>query len=64
MSAQTESSRFDHWEGIGFAPDGAEVHSQGRQPLGARTQNQEFTPLGRRFIAGEPHSRGGSRPWL
>ena len=26
------SSRFDHWEGIGFAPDGAEVHSQGRSP--------------------------------
>ena len=38
---------------IGFAPYGAEVHSQGRlSPLGKRTRNKNPAPSGRRFVVG------------
>jgi hypothetical protein len=58
------SSRFDHCEGVGFAPEGAEVHSQGRQPLGKRKPFKNPAPAGRRFIAGEPQSIQGRKPPL
>ena len=43
-------------------PVGAEVNSQGRQPLGERTQNKDPAPLGRAFIAASPIPGAAAAP--
>jgi hypothetical protein len=57
--------RFDHGEGMVFAPEGAEVHSQGRSPW---KNEPGLTVPPRRggggLGAGPAHSRGDERPWL
>jgi hypothetical protein len=62
MKGPTISIRFGHWKGIGLGPEWAEIHGQGRQPLGKRIQTENPASAGRRSIVGKPASFQGLAP--